>query len=869
MSSFIQSTACKGRRPEGIAASHVVSRPDLVARLLRERHVARFLVAPDGFGKTQLAIQYAETVFAFAHVFWVNGKSPCFLRDLDAEAIASGLRAQDKTRFLAVFEDVPRLDDMRVDRFSRVVDELLEAGNEVLVTCTPSCDAYGNRHRDRLRLAASDLLLSEAECKVSTPLSPLPQKEGRVAVCERVACLRWGGDDGTKLVTGLVREELPGDVLLAMFSMLALREGEWSDLSAFVPAGLNEALAAALEEGYPYLGLDKHSETYRTVDLPMPVLAAAFDRAFDSLSARSLFGDRHALVRRIADALVVRGEGERACQCAAGLSPKPQCALWLAARSHVLMSLCCVKPAHDLYRFVGRVRGPERWALNVAEAWRLVALEDEKPALSSVRRMAFSPDVPEGVRASALVILSYWGAPDASARAVDTLRMLVRSGSAFRTENESTLDAATDSAFWFPAARMLLSLRDGFASALDEWRELESSDCGDDLLFAVAAGMMHAAAKEAFDTVESECLLLLRETMRFVRDRVLKASPAPLSLFEAMAILQFEKVIELGILPNEASLPAEIVLKARSVELSLFSQRGAYRRSVAAAADAAATFDSTHPDTFRDGRRVRGKSESSAVAPVLHVDLFGGLSVRIGDDPVSFSLLRRQKSRTLLALLVVNRGKEVPRDRLVQELWPESELETARRNFYAVWSQLRRALVTPFGTCPYLVRAQSGFRLESRLFESDLDAFDSLCRTLLFGRPRADEWESLFAQVTERYSEDLLPGEEECAAIVQARDDCRTRLVDALVSASSQLAEAGEVRGGLWFAREALKHEHAREDVYAALMEAQIAAGQRTAALETYFSCRRYLADELGIDPSVRTVRLYRSIIEAEEEFDW
>ena len=50
-----------------------------------------------------------------------------------------------------------------------------------------------------------------------------------------------------------------------------------------------------------------------------------------------------------------------------------------------------------------------------------------------------------------------------------------------------------------------------------------------------------------------------------------------------------------------------------------------------------------------------------------------------------------------------------------------------------------------------------------------------------------------------------------------------------------------------------------------ALMRAQIASLQRTAALQTYFACRRYLADDLGIDPSAETMRLYRSIIEAEE----
>ena len=118
-------------------------------------------------------------------------------------------------------------------------------------------------------------------------------------------------------------------------------------------------------------------------------------------------------------------------------------------------------------------------------------------------------------------------------------------------------------------------------------------------------------------------------------------------------------------------------------------------------------------------------------------------------------------------------------------------------------------------------------------------------------------------------SDDLLPGESACELIVHTRDEYRVRLVDALVAASARLVEAGEVRGGLWFAREALKRDASREDAYTALMEAQIAAGQRTAALETYFACRQYLANELGIDPSVRTVQLYRDIIEAEEALEW
>ena len=143
MTGFLKQSSCKGHRPNHLASRRHYPRPDLIARLLRERHVARFLVAPEGFGKTGLAMEYADVVFSFDHVFWINGKSPCFLRDLDRGIIVSSLTAADATSFLAVVEDVPPLDAARAAALSGVFDELLGRGCEVLATCAPRATPTG------------------------------------------------------------------------------------------------------------------------------------------------------------------------------------------------------------------------------------------------------------------------------------------------------------------------------------------------------------------------------------------------------------------------------------------------------------------------------------------------------------------------------------------------------------------------------------------------------------------------------------------------------------------------------------------------------------------------------------------------------
>ena len=73
MSSFLKAALCSGQRPDGLLPVRHVPRPDLIARLLRSRSVARFLVAPDGFGKTASGSTRARPASCAT---WTPGSSP-------------------------------------------------------------------------------------------------------------------------------------------------------------------------------------------------------------------------------------------------------------------------------------------------------------------------------------------------------------------------------------------------------------------------------------------------------------------------------------------------------------------------------------------------------------------------------------------------------------------------------------------------------------------------------------------------------------------------------------------------------------------------------------------------------------------------
>lgn len=260
------------------------------------------------------------------------------------------------------------------------------------------------------------------------------------------------------------------------------------------------------------------------------------------------------------------------------------------------------------------------------------------------------------------------------------------------------------------------------------------------------------------------------------------------------------------------------------------------------------------------------QSPRPAVIPEMRVNIFGGMEVTIGGVAVDPHLFAKQRTKTLLAVLVLFRGKEIARPELLRIMWPDATPERATNNFYSLWCRLRRALGAEHDEdCPYLVRHRASVMVDTRYVKSDVDEFDALCRTLLFDEPNARAWLAVFEKMEESFSCDLLPSETENAFIAAMRLKYRARRIDAYVSAALRLVDAGEADTALWFAEVAADACPGREDAAFALMRAQAASGQRIQAMETYRLCAKHLAEELGIDPGDRMREMYCELLNGKE----
>jgi DNA-binding SARP family transcriptional activator len=231
--------------------------------------------------------------------------------------------------------------------------------------------------------------------------------------------------------------------------------------------------------------------------------------------------------------------------------------------------------------------------------------------------------------------------------------------------------------------------------------------------------------------------------------------------------------------------------------------------------------------------------------------ILGALEV---SDETGALLLGGQKQRAVLALLLLDAGRVVSLDRLVDALWGERPPRTAVTSLQNFVSQLRKMLGPEI-----LETKPPGYRVNVRPGELDLDRFRALVEhsrraephekaeklrealALWRGPPLADFSFEAFAQPQIAHLEEL-----------------RLATLEERVQADLDDGRHGELVGEL----EALVEQHpVRERLRAQYLLALYRSGRQAEALQAYQEGRRILVDQLGIEPSRELQQLHGAIL--------
>ena len=252
----------------------------------------------------------------------------------------------------------------------------------------------------------------------------------------------------------------------------------------------------------------------------------------------------------------------------------------------------------------------------------------------------------------------------------------------------------------------------------------------------------------------------------------------------------------------------------------------------------------------------------------LQVGLFGGLTVVTPNGAVQDSDWRKRKSRLMFAMLMARRGEDVPKDVIYERLWPDMDEDRAKSNFYVIWSAMKRVLCNGAlaDECAYIEHRAGVCRAVSDRILLDLDEFDAAAADLLTAERARNIQDAIEAgeRLCTIYHGDVLPGDLYDDWFGPLREGYRDAFGDAMLQVAELAADGGQTEASLRFIRAGLAQDLWREDLYQAALRYQIASGQRSSAIETYLACRTKLADDLGLDPSVETRRLYEQVLAME-----
>jgi len=223
---------------------------------------------------------------------------------------------------------------------------------------------------------------------------------------------------------------------------------------------------------------------------------------------------------------------------------------------------------------------------------------------------------------------------------------------------------------------------------------------------------------------------------------------------------------------------------------------------------------------------------------MLEIRLLGPLEIHDGDRTLA---VPRLKPRALLAVLALNAGRVVSKDRLVDDLWGDDAPKTARHALENYVSDLRKLLggdVLSTQAPGYALRLDAD-RVDALRFEQlvrEARAREALA--LLRGRPLEDVADAPFAAVEIARLEELE---------IAARED---------MLAAEPLGPAALTELEQLIAR----HPY-RERLRGLLMLALYRSGRQADALAAYRAARATLADELGIEPGEELQELERAIL--------
>ena len=258
------------------------------------------------------------------------------------------------------------------------------------------------------------------------------------------------------------------------------------------------------------------------------------------------------------------------------------------------------------------------------------------------------------------------------------------------------------------------------------------------------------------------------------------------------------------------------------------------------------------------------RQEVSAPITDLTVRVLGPVEVyRDAANPFAPDAWTTRRARDIFCYIATSKHRRVQKDVLIEEFWRDEDPETVEKNFHPTISHIRKALnsrqafkqnFVVFRDGAYQLNPELSYSIDSEDFEHFI-AEAEIAKREKDGKRFRENLESAY----KLYRGEFMSGVYDVWA--EDRRGFYTEQLGRVLSALAKLSIA-EKRwsDALKFAGEVLRDDPYREDMHRLTMKVLAAQGKPAAVKKHFDQLKKTLLEELGIEPSAETKKLYTEL---------
>jgi DNA-binding SARP family transcriptional activator len=261
-----------------------------------------------------------------------------------------------------------------------------------------------------------------------------------------------------------------------------------------------------------------------------------------------------------------------------------------------------------------------------------------------------------------------------------------------------------------------------------------------------------------------------------------------------------------------------------------------------------------HPRTHAVS--VRRPAHEVVPTNLLTIRMLGPLEVRRPDgSDVDPNEWRTKKAADLVRLLALADGELVPRETVINQLWPESERTRALASLRTASCHARHVIGNE-----HIERNLMGMRLTNAWVDvTRLRALTVHARDAAENGAPADV-RSIAREADALYRGSLHAHDDNATWVRAERERLATAYQTLLCDAAEAAIEAAAPREAVDFASRAIALDAFSEHACRLLMRGYAHLGETSRALNEFERCRQLLHDERGVDPSPQSRELHLAL---------